>query len=695
MSEILNSGPDNSEWEVSKEITIISPHGFHARPAAILVKTAKKFASDIRLVKDDRRQNAKSLVAVMGFALQHGDTVALEAKGADAKEAIEALIPIIAGDMEDESGQSAAQPAGGAAARDTPPSPVNANTPRLPADKSVFRGITASPGIAAGVAKRVTDSDIPVAENSGLTPANEKQALFDARALAKQDLKEIADKTETASDASHAAIFGAHAELLEDPEMTEYAEKLILNGKSAAFAWKSSYETYAKRFAALNNELFAARAVDLRDVGRRVIRILTGTNEKTAYPENCILIAEELTPSDTASLDEKVLGFCTVKGGATSHIAILARSLGLPAIVGTDESILEIADGSPLILNADEGVLRLNPAPAEIDDLMKKRASMAERRANDVKNAAKPAVTRDGNRIEVAANIGGTRDANQAVSLGCDGVGLLRSEFLFLGRNTAPEEDELAEAYVGIARALGPDKPLVVRTMDIGGDKQIPYIKQDKEDNPFLGVRGLRLSLRALELFKTQIRAILRASKLCKLHIMFPMVSTLDEFREAAALTRGLGREMGVSEVKIGLMIEVPSAAILARHFAEEADFMSLGTNDLTQYTMAADRGNPKLAEIADGLNPAVLAMIKSTVDGARGKNCWVGVCGGIAGDPAAVPVLIGLGVDELSVSVPAIPQIKSRVRELSKGECEKIASSVLELSTAGEVRKYLKQTVS
>jgi phosphocarrier protein FPr len=688
MSEIQNNGTDNSEWETSKEITIISPHGFHARPAAILVKTAKRFASDIRLVKGDRRQNAKSLVAVMGFALQQGDTVFLEAKGADAQNAIEALIPIIAGDMEDENGQAAA------ASRGAPAPPASAEAPRPSSDISVFRGITASPGIAAGVAKRVSGGDIQVMENSDGSPADEERALKEAIALAKKELKEIEKHTMETTDAAHAAIFGAHAELLEDPEMTEYAEKLISAGKSAAYAWKDSYETHAKRLAALGDELFAGRAVDLRDVGKRVIRILTGTGEKTVYPENCILIAEELTPSDTATLDKKVLGFCTVKGGATSHIAILARSLGLPAIVGTDRSVLEIADGSPLILNADDGILRLNPAPEEIKEITEKRRAAAERGARDLENAAEPAVTRDGNRIEVAANIGGTRDANQAAAMGCDGVGLLRSEFLFLERDSAPQEDELAEVYTGIARALGPDKPLVVRTMDIGGDKQIPYIKQDKEDNPFLGVRGLRLSLRAVDLFRTQIRAILRASKFCKLHIMFPMVSTVDEFREAASLTRGLAREMGAGDVKVGLMIEVPSAAILARHFAEDADFMSLGTNDLTQYTLAADRGNPKLAEIADGLNPAVLAMIKSAVDGARGKNCWVGVCGGIAGDPTAVPILVGLGVDELSVSVPAIPRIKSRVRELSKAECEKIASRVLELPTAGEVREYLKHTV-
>jgi phosphoenolpyruvate-protein phosphotransferase len=694
MSETLNSGTDNSEWEVSGNITIISPHGFHARPAAILVKTAKTFVSDIRLVKGDKRQNAKSLVAIMGFALQQGDTVSLEAKGADALKAIEALIPIISGDMEEESGQTPPPAAAktSAAPQENPPSPPMTQHTSPSPDKSTYRGVTASPGIVSGIAKLVSSDDIAVTETSSLSPSDEKSALENAIVQAKKELHEIEENTKKTADAKRAAIFGAHAELLEDPEMMEYAEKLILAGKSAAFAWKSSYETYAERFAALDNELFAARAVDLRDVGKRVVRILTGTASKTDYPKNCILIAEELTPSDTATLNENVLGFCTVSGGSTSHIAILARSLGLPALVGADESILKISNGSHLILNADDGVLLLNPSPEESENLRKRQELLAERRTKDAENASKPAVTKDGKSVEVAANIGEVRDAREAVSAGCDGVGLLRSEFLFLGRETAPKEDELAEAYTGIARALGPDRPLVVRTMDIGGDKQIPYIKQDKEDNPFLGVRGLRLSLRAIELFKIQLRAILRASKLCKLHIMFPMVSTLGEFREAAALTRELVRETPSAEVKIGLMIEVPSAAILARHFAEEADFMSLGTNDLTQYTLAADRGNPKLSKIADGLDPAVLAMIKSTVDGARGKNCWVGVCGGIAGDPLAVPVLIGLGVDELSVSVPSIPQIKSRVRELSKTDCEKIASKVLEFSTAEEVREYLRR---
>ncbi|MDR3280527.1 MAG: phosphoenolpyruvate--protein phosphotransferase [Synergistaceae bacterium] len=688
MSDGSNTGESAQGWEFSGEITIISPNGFHARPAAILVKTAKKFTSDIKLVKGDRRVNAKSLVAVMGFALEQGDSVALEASGADAAEAIKALIPIIAGDMEN-GAPSVAQTAKPAESAKVPAAKKETRT-RNEADRSLFRGITASPGIATGIVKHITRGDIAVSERPAASPEEEAADFRRAVDEAKSELASIEKQTETAIDAGHAAIFGAHIEMLDDPELTGAALGMIATGKSAAFAWKSAYKAQAERFSGLSNELFAARAADLNDVGRRVLMILTGTQEEIAYTQNCVLVAEDLTPSDTATLDKRVLGFCTVKGGPTSHIAILARSLDLPALVGIDHAALGIKDGMAVILNADEGTLRINPDPAEVERVRGNQEEKSARRARDLEHTMEPAVTKDGVTLEVAANIGGTSDASQAASLGCDGVGLLRSEFLFLGRATAPSEDELADIYIKIAKTIGRDKPLVVRTMDIGGDKPIPYITQDAEENPFLGVRGLRLSLEHRDMFETQLRAILRASEYCGLHIMFPMVSTMEEFREASSIVRRVAGDMGVSDVKIGLMIEVPSAAILARHFAEEADFLSLGTNDLTQYTMAADRGNPKLSRIADGLNPAVLAMIKSAVDGARGKNCWVGVCGGIAGDPAAIPVLIGIGVDELSVSVPAIPQVKARVRELSKAECERIAAHVLSLGSASEARDYL-----
>jgi phosphoenolpyruvate-protein phosphotransferase len=682
MSPVHNNSDNPMEWETSGEVTVISRNGFHARPAAILTRTAKKFSSDVKLVKNDRTANAKSLVAVMSFALQKGDTVVVAAKGDDAKEAVEALVPIITGNAENNQEREQERTLDEMSIPDADDSE----------NKNVFHGITASPGIAVGMAKRIVRGEIDVKENSAGSPMDEERELQKAIEEAKSQMKIIKRDTETTMDAEHSAIFGAHIELLEDPELMGYALKLISIGHSAAYAWKSSIEAHAKRLRGLCNELFAERANDLDDVGGRVLRILTGVApEDIEYIQNSVILALDLTPSDTAAFGGRVRGFCTVRGGATGHISMLARSLELPALVGMDESMLTIPDGSPLILNADEGVLKVDPDAGEIERVRRKQAGLAERHATNVQNAAKPAVTSDGVRITVAANIGGISDANYAVSMGCDGVGLLRSEFLFLGRDTAPGVDELADAYVEIARLIGRENPLVIRTIDIGGDKSTPYINRDAEENPFLGVRGLRLSLRMKDLFEAQLKAILRAAEFCDLHIMFPMVSTLEEFREAKAFVRDLQRETGMENVKIGLMAEVPSSAILARHFAIEADFMSLGTNDLTQYTMAADRGNPKLSRIADGLDPAVIAMIKSVVDGARGQSCWVGVCGGIAEDPLAIPALIGLGVDELSVSVPVAPQIKSIVRGLSKAACGEVASRILDFATATEVREYLK----
>jgi phosphoenolpyruvate-protein phosphotransferase len=671
----------------SGEIRILSPEGFHARPAANLVKTAKKFASEIKLIKGDRTQNAKSLVGVMGFALQQGDTVALEATGPDAKEAIAALVPIISGSPK----TSAAPPKETAPKAVAPPKPAEApKKPAAPPADGVYSGLTASPGVAAGVVRLLSRREIGVEEKPSGTPEAEKAALEAALEKARCQITAIEETAKKNMDAQHAAIFGAHLEMLDDPELTGEAFRLIKEGKSAAFAWKTSYKDQAKNFAAIANELFAARAADLEDVGGRVLRALAGVSEETGYGRDAIIVAEELTPSDTASLGKNIQGFVTVKGGATSHIAILARSLGIPALVGADETVTKIPDGTPAILNAGEGKLATNPRPEEIERVRARADEIARVRETDLKNAASPAVTKDGVTVEVAANIGGTDDAIQAVANGCDGVGLLRSEFLFLGRETAPGEEEQAEAYVAIARALGPERRLVVRTMDIGGDKPLPYIDQEHEDNPFLGVRGLRLSLKKRELFDAQLRAILKAAGLCKLHVMFPMVSTLEEFREAKEILRGHIKDAGSPDVKIGLMIEVPAAAILARHFAKEADFMSLGTNDLTQYTMAADRGNPHLANIADGFNPAVLAMIKSAADGAKGRDCWVGVCGGLAGETLAVPALIGLGVQELSASGPSVPQIKARVRTLSKADCEDAAARVLDMAAAAEVKDYL-----
>ena len=385
----------------------------------------------------------------------------------------------------------------------------------------------------------------------------------------------------------------------------------------------------------------------------------------------------------------KVLGFCTTGGGATSHVAILARSLGIPAVCGIDEAALALPDGTRVVLDGTRGVLHGRPDEDEIAQALQRMAHLAERRAEEHAAAAGAAVTLDGHRVEVAANIRNAADAADAVAHGAEGVGLLRSEFLFEDRETMPTEAEQAAEYVAVAQALGRERPLVIRTLDVGGDKPLAYLPLPKEDNPFLGIRGVRLGLERPDLLRTQLRAILRAAPHGNLHVMFPMIATVDEFRLAKTMLLEEAQALGV-HAKVGAMIEVPSAAVLADVLAREADFFSIGTNDLTQYVLAMDRGHPKLARQADALHPAVLKMIALTVDGAHRHGRWVGVCGGLASDALAVPVLIGLGIDELSVSVPAIAAVKAAVKRVARSRCEALAQEVLALATAQEVRARL-----
>jgi phosphocarrier protein FPr len=411
--------------------------------------------------------------------------------------------------------------------------------------------------------------------------------------------------------------------------------------------------------------------------------------EKPELPEGTVLVAEDLTPSDTASLDRtRVVGFATVAGGASSHVAILARSLDIPAVAGIEPRALGIADGTLVILDGARGTLRVNVTEDDVARIRRHQERLAARRAEELTHADEPAVTGDGHRVEVVANIGGLEDAQEAMGKGAEGVGLLRSEFVFLGRTKAPTEDEQAEVYTAIAKALTPGQPLVIRTLDVGGDKPLPYLPMAPEENPFLGQRGIRVGLDRPEVLRTQVRAILRAADAgAKIHVMFPMIATIEDFRQAKAIFEEERAALGAAPVPVGIMVEVPSVAVMAPQFAAEVDFFSVGTNDLTQYTLAMDRGHPRLAPQVDGLNPAVLGLIAQAVKAAHEAGRWVGVCGGMASDPHAVPILVGLGVDELSVSVPAIPAVKAQVRSLSLAQCQELAARALSRDSAAAVR--------
>ncbi|MBB5507975.1 phosphoenolpyruvate--protein phosphotransferase [Paraburkholderia atlantica] len=668
---------------LSGEITLPNPAGLHARPAAVVAVEAKKFKSDIRLLRGDASANAKSVVAIMGLATKLGDKLRIEARGPDAAEAASTVARLLAEGSGEKPGDA---PAPAATAPGAPAAPVS---PResAPADADEFIGVSASPGLSVGKIVQFRQQVIEVNE-AGESPQRERAQLEAAQHQARQQIEGL---KATLTDPSKAQILDAHLELLDDPDLNDAAISSISAGKGAGFAWRDAFQNQASMLEKLDNPLLRERAGDIRDVGRRVLALLAGVKQaQIDVPEESILIAEELSPSDTTSLDRsKVLGFCTTTGGATSHVAILARSLGIPAICGIDARALQLADGTPVVLDGSRGSLRRNPSAEELEKARERIRRQAAKREDEKLAATKLAMTADGHRVEVVANIRNAQEARDAVAGGAEGVGLLRSEFLFDARDTAPTEDEQATEYCAVAEALGRERTLVVRTLDVGGDKPLSYMPLPKEDNPFLGLRGVRVSLERPDIFRTQLRAILRAAPLGNLHVMFPMITTVEEVRAARKI---LLEEAGdrAASVKVGVMIEVPAAALIAEPLAREVDFFSIGTNDLTQYTLAMDRGHPQLAKQADALHPAVLRLIGMTVDGAHQHGKWVGICGGIASDAMAVPVLVGLGIDELSVSIPAVGSIKAQLARITTDEAKKLAAEVLVLGTAAEVRAHL-----
>lgn len=668
------NGADTGEaWHASAPISIQLPTGLHARPAALLVGLARSFVSEIKIVKGSTKANAKSVVGIMTLEIASGDRVFFEARGTDSQEALYKLDHFL------RTHKEAAEPV-----------MVKSTTARRPSAANSLGGVGVSPGVAIGRVHQVRAARFEFAEMSTRSAEQENEILELALKRAAEDLERLAAQVKAETDASRAAIFAAHQELLQDPDLKFEATKRVALGKSAAFAWNETVEEQAVRLATLNNELMANRANDLRDVGRRVLRLLCGEptmGEAPVLPAEAILIAENLTPSETVQLDRsKVLGFCTTTGGATSHVAILARSLGLPAIAGIDPRALDLTPGAEVILDGDQGELKLEPSAGDMAQARATQTEQNERRTRALSLAHTRAVTRDQHAVEVAANIGSVADAREAVRMGADGVGLLRSEFLFLERDTAPSEQEQFQVYQEIADVLG-ERTLVIRTLDVGGDKPLKYLPIETEENPFLGVRGIRVGFLHPEILREQLRAILRVTHKGKLAVMFPMVASIEDFRRAKTMLEEERAQLGRPPVEVGIMVEVPSVALTAEVFARECDFFSVGTNDLTQYTLAMDRGHTGLAKQVDALHPSVLTMIALSVQAAHRHGKWVGVCGGLASDLKAVPILLGLGVDELSVSIPTIPLVKSAVREQALADAKDYAQRALGAESPTAVR--------
>jgi len=666
------------------DLVLRNPTGLHARPATVFVNTAKQFESDIRVQHGEKKVNAKSAISILTLGVECGSEIQISVEGSDEDAALEALKTAVETGLGEEikrQPEPAPEP-------EVQPEAEPQVAPQV-VEKGVTRGVAGAPGIAIGPLFQFRQSEIVIREEAS-DPAQERESLLSAIETAQAELEELHQDMVGRVGAGEAEIFEAHLALLDDPELVKTALERIDDGWAAPKAWDEVIDSQAEELAGLKSELLAARAADVRDVGRRVLRILTGAGEEgPRLPDHAvILVAQDLSPSDTVALDlERVLGFCTATGGPNSHTAILARALSLPAVVGAGPEVLDLASGAQAILNGASGLLNVEPDADALEEAREAKRQRETRRAAALKAAAEPAITQDGHRMEIVANIGGLGESQRAVERGAEGVGLMRTEFLFLERSQAPTEDEQFEVYRDIAQAFD-GKPIIIRTLDIGGDKPIPYLPMPYEENPFLGERGIRLCLNHQDLFRTQLRAILRASQHGLLRIMFPMIADLKELREAKGLVEDIRAELDVPPVEVGIMIEVPAAALLAEVLAREVDFFSIGTNDLTQYTMAMDRTHPLLAKQADGLHPAVLRLVDRTIRGAHAADKWVGICGELAADPEAVPILVGLGMDELSVNVPAVPIVKAQVRSLSFKKAQELAAEALTCGTAADVRE-------
>ncbi len=671
---------DSGGWRVLS-VRVDLPIGLHARPAARVVQQLAGLAAEVRATNATTGEgpvSARSLNALATLQVGPSQLLLFEARGADAGEALRRLGEL-AGRAFDDLEEAAAAPAA---------------APGAPPTEGVLVGLAASPGAAVGEVVRLEQAELVIHDRVPGPRERELSSLEGALGAVRGELGELRERTARRSGNYAAAILDADLLFLDDPELAGRAREAIsAGGVTAEAAWQTATSAARASWERVADPRLRLRAADLEGVARRVLAHLVGSPEVRPTGTG-VLVAEDLNPADTAQLDPvSVLGIATAAGGPTSHSAVLARSLGIPAVVGVGPGLLELTSGRRVLLDGDQGLVRLDPTEEEEAAVRSKAARRARAARSASRAASRAALTRDGVTVEVAANIGSVADARAAVLAGADGVGLLRTEFLFQDQPVLPDEEAQFRQYAEIAEALQ-GRPLTIRTLDVGADKPLPSLPRDPEPNPALGVRGLRLGLALEDLLTTQLAAVTRVASGHRVRVMFPMVATVGEVLRARELLRALpapARRPGVPPMEVGIMVEVPAAALAADRLAELVDFMSIGTNDLSQYTMAADRGNGGLRGLADPLHPAVLRLIQLTAAAATGQR-WAGVCGELAGDPLATELLIGLGVTELSAAPRLVPGVKEAVRATTLARARRLARRALQLPDAEAVRQLLEQ---
>ena len=662
-----------------RKLVITLRQGLHARPAALLARRAKSFDARISLAAHGRIADARSVVAIMALGVRHGDQVILRAEGNEAAQALDAALAGLEEALRLELTHES----------------VAAHEPRI--SRSELRegelsGVCAVPGFAVGRAARIERREIEVAEQgSGTT--REREELDRARSNVRLRLERVRNT----GGAARQEIISAHLEFLDDPTLNESAHELIAQGKSAGYAWRHAIRRSIAALESLHDSRLRERADDLLDVEAHVLLALAGEARPMhlPLPEQAVLLADDLLPSELTALDgRRLVAIALSGGGATSHVAILAAAMEIPMLIGLGGELRNIADGQTLIVDADGGTLFTSPS----DEAMAKGRSAVEARlahgAALRLAAAKECRSLDGTRVEIFANLGSVTDAIAAVASGAEGCGLLRTEFLFIDRETPPTEEEQVQAYQSIANTLG-GRPLILRMMDVGGDKPLRYLPLPVEANPALGLRGVRTALLHPNLMRTQLRAALRVQPFGLMRLLIPMVTDLSEILAVRRVIDELAAELKLEgRVALGAMIETPSAALTAAVLIRSVDFLSIGSNDLTQYTLAMDRGHAELARRTDALHPAVLQLIAATAIAGDAAGKLVAVCGGVAADRTAVPILLGLGIRELSVVPAAIPALKRQIAALRIEECRELAQRCLQLGSASEVRGLIEQAV-
>ncbi|GAA0441978.1 phosphoenolpyruvate--protein phosphotransferase [Lentibacillus halophilus] len=565
----------------------------------------------------------------------------------------------------------------------------------------MIEGIAASSGIAIAKAYQLVTPELTYETKPIDDPDSEIKRLDEALAASKQELEKIKDHTKEEMGDEQAEIFSAHLLVLDDPELIgPIKDKITGDHVMAEAALEETTNTFIDMFNNMDNAYMRERAADIQDVTKRVLAHLLGVTfpDPALIDEEVIIIAGDLTPSDTAQLNRQfVQGFATDTGGRTSHSAIMARSMEIPAVVGTKEVTSSVQQNDIVIVDGLEGNVVVRPSEADLDAYRKKQAKFEEQKQEWAKLKDEPTMTADNNQVELAANIGNPQDVDGVIDNGGEGIGLYRTEFLYMGKSQLPTEKEQYDAYKSVLEKMG-DRPVVVRTLDIGGDKELDYLDLPDELNPFLGFRAIRFCLENEGIFRTQLRALLRASVYGNLKIMFPMIATLDEFRQAKAIfsdeKQNLTKEGTdvADDIDVGIMVEIPSTAVTAPQFAKEVDFFSIGTNDLIQYTMAADRMNERVSYLYQPYHPAILTLVKNVIDAAHNENKWVGMCGEMAGDTIAIPALLGLGLDEFSMSATSILPARTQIRGLSKETMASFNEKLLAMNTTDEVIEFINE---